>query len=305
MPRRHLTSLLTCAALLGFVPEADAYVRTKTCDPTGINSKMCAPGRQAMPIYWADRCVTYFVHRRGSDDFAREGGELPERLLAIVQASFETWNGPGCSDLQLVYGGLTCSKQIGVEDRGVFGGEQNLVIWRESGWDHARSAIAVTTVTSSSKTGEIRDADIELNGEAFTFVDLDLEDPSLQMQYADVRNTLTHEVGHLLGLGHELMVLEATMYPDSGNGEVKKRDLHPDDVDGLCSIYPAAASGPSGSRCQPLQLDDRTCSVEIGGTTNCAQAPAGPARGPGRPRAPAGPLLMLIGVGWLRRRTRG
>lgn len=52
----------------------------------------------------------------------------------------------------------------------------------------------------------------------------------------DVQNCMTHEVGHMLGIGHS-DVVDATMYEDAALGETKKRTLHADDRLALFEIY--------------------------------------------------------------------
>ena len=50
---------------------------------------------------------------------------------------------------------------------------------------------------------------------------------------ADVQNTLTHELGHALGLQHEADVTDAVMFPIAYDGDVDKRQLSGDDMAGL------------------------------------------------------------------------
>ena len=63
--------------------------------------------------------------------------------------------------------------------------------------------------------------------------------------YADLQNTVTHEAGHVLGLAHPYSPDTATMWAYADLGEIVKRDLDPDDVNGLCAIYPAGQAPTS------------------------------------------------------------
>lgn len=140
----------------------------------------------------------------------------------------------------------------------------------EDGTSGDRHVIAVTTVTYEVVSGVILDADIEVadwDGEGS-----DLTTPSTNGWYftcgedvpqcdtygedgcsfIDLRNTLTHEVGHFVGLAHVPRTVEnrvITMYPDTGPGDFSKRDLSSDDVAGVCAVYPVATETPTcGSR---------------------------------------------------------
>ena len=53
----------------------------------------------------------------------------------------------------------------------------------------------------------------------------------------DLQSTLTHEIGHALGLGHS-DIAEATMAPSIIGGDISKRTLDQDDINGICALYP-------------------------------------------------------------------
>ncbi len=77
----------------------------------------------------------------------------------------------------------------------------------------------------------------------------------------DLQNTVTHEAGHFLGLAHPCEadpgtatangvpvcsghpeMTSVTMFPSASPGEISKRTLAPDDVEGVCAIYPRPAT---------------------------------------------------------------
>jgi hypothetical protein len=58
----------------------------------------------------------------------------------------------------------------------------------------------------------------------------------------DLQNTVTHEVGHVLGLAHS-DVQGATMAATTGAGEISKRTLAPDDLAGICAVYQVRNGG--------------------------------------------------------------
>lgn len=101
----------------------------------------------------------------------------------------------------------------------------------DSGWPYEPEAIARTTLTLDFDTGEIIEADIELNSEDFTFA-LDA-----QKDQVDLQAVLTHEIGHVLGLAHS-DAPSATMQPEStGFGIAELRSLEEDDAEGVCAVH--------------------------------------------------------------------
>jgi MYXO-CTERM domain-containing protein len=132
-----------------------------------------------------------------------------------------------------------------------------------------QAALAVTSVVATKSTGEIRDADIEINGFHHQWADLVAHPDVLatEPQTQDLQNALTHEMGHLIGLDHTCWpgptsgmvdpidnlgnpvpecnaasadIQATTMFPSAVNGDIQKRTLAPDDQLAVCEIYPAA-----------------------------------------------------------------
>jgi hypothetical protein len=57
----------------------------------------------------------------------------------------------------------------------------------------------------------------------------------------DATAVLTHEFGHVLGLG-EIEVRGATMWPWIAPGDASARDLAPTDIDAILALYPESAA---------------------------------------------------------------
>ncbi len=105
------------------------------------------------------------------------------------------------------------------------------------------AAFAVTTVWHRKSTGEILDADMEINERRGPYGICPAAGCSDAMRTVDLQDVVTHELGHYLGMAHSTDP-EATMYFQAAAGETTKRDLAPDDIAGICNIYPAGT--PAG-----------------------------------------------------------
>ncbi len=209
---------LAAVVLLGAV-DASAYVQSRTKKAEALTE-------------WNTRLITYRINEVGSDDMDFD------TLVAQVALSFAPWLEQSCVEMEVVYEGPTAhgadpEKEIGYD-------KVNVVVFREQEalWLHDENAVAVTTVSFCEgkggvcdRAGEIIDADIEVNG-AFPFAAGDIT-PRARF---DLRNTLTHEVGHLLGFDHTPEE-DATMYASAGPGENNKRTLARDDILAYCEIY--------------------------------------------------------------------
>lgn len=235
--------MVAAAALApsALAPSALAFERsTVTDDPT-------------TPLFWRYR----WVHVRAAADSC---ADVPEGSVALaVDRAVATWNlaAEGCSDFRLFHDGPPSGLATNL-DRGAHDGE-NRIVWREDEWPDEPEILALTTVVYRVSTGQILDADIDLNGVHHYWTDT--TEPGSAA--TDVENTLTHELGHLIGLAHAVDP-EATMYPESAPGDLEKRSLSPDDIAGICYVYPAGLITPEAPfpRGMPLQ---GTCSAAPGG----------------------------------------
>jgi len=111
--------------------------------------------------------------------------------------------------------------------------------WEED-FRFSRSALAVTLFAFSSDSGQIVGGDIFLNcdniGGEWNIIDpVDIDPASY-----DLQNTITHEIGHLIGLAHpyDKGREDSTMYYSASYGETKKRNLSQDDINGANYLYP-------------------------------------------------------------------
>lgn len=228
-----------CFVLGTLVPRpGSAYKRTQTCGDTYLDFP-CDEGQRPKPLYWPVRCVKYRISQNGSPSSPLQSDdELSDRLEELVIRSFQTWNEPRCSDFQAKFDGRTPIDSANYDQDGGWEGNENVISWRADRWPYdSRWAFALTSVTYNANTGEIADADTEFNSANYNFDHFEKSQVN-ETERVDFLNTLTHEAGHFLGLDHPENEEEATMWGSAPPGEIEKRVLSQDDVNGLCAIYP-------------------------------------------------------------------
>ena len=127
-------------------------------------------------------------------------------------------------------------------------------------------------MTFNSDTGEIYDADMELNA---TGKNLTVEG-AVPARGFDLLSVVTHEAGHFLGLAHATDT-QATMYAAYKPGSTSLRSLTPDDADGMCAIYPSISKRVVSTSVDPsgfVAADACDPSPRHGFSDACAENPA-------------------------------
>jgi Matrixin len=233
------TAFLAAAGLLAAflsAPSAQAFCRTTTCDPNKL-ADHCQIGEDTCvltgkPLAWRSSCVTVGVQAMGSP----KNGLGFDDVVQVVEQAFGAWmqadcgNGTPSIDVKLL-GSIEC----GLSEYNSDVGNANIVLFREDEWPYkgAESAIGLTTTRFDTKTGDLWDADIELNGVGAR---LTIGDP---IQGDDLLSVLTHEAGHFLGMSHspDPTATMKAIYDPRADG-ANFRSLADDDIAGICSIYP-------------------------------------------------------------------
>jgi hypothetical protein len=287
--RSALSLVVVAAALLFSAREASAFCRTMTCklppnwspapencyphewDVTGCPTSM-PPGAPVVPIWWRNACVSYDLQRSATRwaDYSS--------VVSVLDAAFAKWTGSMCppspaGDTRVSIstanlGPVDCTKV----EYNIYGGpNHNAIIFRDDAWPYndALNTLGLTTVTFEPDTGELYDADTEINGTR----PLSIGDPVPDGHY-DLESILTHEMGHFLGLAHSADP-DATMFASYNPGSTSMRVLKQDDVDGLCSIYPADMTRNVGATvASGGSIPEESCNGPTprhGFTTQCAQ----------------------------------
>jgi hypothetical protein len=215
-------------------PEARAFCRAHACNrsvPTEgcqIDDRGCVVSGSA--LQWPRNCLQVGVNEAGS---VRHGIGF-EQLKTVTEAAFATWTNADCSGgkpaLRVeVVGPIAC----GASEYNSGKGNINLVVFREDSWPYVGGddALGRTSVWFNANTGELWDADIEINGTAGT---LGVDGTT----GIDLQSLLTHEAGHVLGLDHS-DVAGATMIAGYEATDTSLRTLESDDVEGICAVFPA------------------------------------------------------------------
>jgi hypothetical protein len=284
---------VTSKVLLALV--LSQYVRSKVDD--ALPNSSC--------LFWLENTtIEYRQNQLGNP-------ETGDSVFAAANAAVATWQAQleSCGNLTFHEGPRTATRTVGYTGTG---SDENVILYRQvkctekvpsadqcwqadtcgskyDCWDHSAGAIAITTTSFHPTSGRLYDADIELNTPGYIFSTVD-SPVCVAPNYkptcvsTDVQNTLTHELGHVLGLGH-INVAGSTMAPRADPGELSKRILDPGTKQFVCDVYP---KGKPSKSCElpPVSAttDGGVGPAELGKALGCEAAP--------------GPLLALVGLLW-------
>jgi len=237
LPLVLLTSTLTTSESQGY-----------TLYLTDGDAAKCNAGDEdfcPQPLRWWRRETVFSLARTEPGDFAMT------EVRGLVETSFDAWIDADCATTPSPNGMLPVVTFAGMSDATrstppatAKVEPDNVVVFIRSSSEWTRmgnsaSWIAITKIAHDQTTGEIVDADIEINdgGESggYTF---SLDGTPSQGE-VDFLSMLIHEVGHFYGLDHSL-INTATMfatYSQVAGDVTDARILDPDDVTGVCALY--------------------------------------------------------------------
>jgi hypothetical protein len=269
--------LLALGAVVALVTASVVpYVRNRTGQ--GPNGGHC--------LAWPAGVLEYHPNATGAPD-------LGPAAFAAIDASVATWarQMDFCGNLTLVVGPRSTSRTVGFNDTPTASNE-NLVLFRTRDctdvvpadnpclrdgdcgnsfdcWEFAPGTLAITTTNFATSNGQLLDADIELNAASHLFTTVDgppcTDVDALTCTSIDVQNTVTHELGHTLGLAHSPDG-RSTMFAGAERGETKKRVLDDGSQEFVCTAYPQGQ--------QSRDCDGSPLQVRVPGTS-CGAAPVG------------------------------
>ncbi len=254
-----------------------------------VRSHVDPQNKDTQCLYWTAERITWQQSSVGNP------ATSADTEFAAVRSSFQSWQNifAQCGNLALVEGPVVDDRQVGYEQEG---SNRNLVLFRTRScdstqvvpadaacrkddtcanafdcWEHGNGTIGITLTTYDERSGIIYDSDIELNAVAFRFTTADRGGTcgpvsTTDCVSTDVQNTVTHEVGHLLGLDHT-EAPGSTMNPSAPPGETAKRTIDQGSSSFVCEAYP---KGRASQACIYVPPDEDVGKKGL----NCASAGA-------------------------------
>lgn len=254
--RRSLVALTSLLFVLGLAIQAHAFCRQNACRDNPETGRLCGRDEvgcinEGVTLYYSTPCLSFGV--------ARGAGAVLEfsdqEFEAIVSEAFRAWKSVDCGGGQPpgfevqsvgtidVDGNFFCESEVGA----------NLSVWTSvSQWTYKRDALGYTSSMYAIETGEVFDADVELNLEKVR-----AEFPKERWRQV-LLSVMTHEAGHFLGIGHstDSRAVMAGAYSDF---DLLNRRLTDDDVQAICTIYPPAALQCGEPSYSQAALDEQAC----------------------------------------------
>jgi hypothetical protein len=225
--------------LLG-TSQAQAYCRTTTCktddalDPDFCQYDQDNCAINGKPLAWPQACVAFSVQKDGSP----KRGIAWTTMQAIESDAYYQWSMVDC--------GGRATPSIRLFDRSPVNcdaveynqdldtANANIWMFRDQWLDQEDAGtLALTTVTFDPISGQIYDADVEINSAQNRITVGD------QAVVFDLQSIVIHEAGHTLGLSHSPVGYATMFYRyDQNDGSLLLRTLSDDDVAGICEVYP-------------------------------------------------------------------
>jgi hypothetical protein len=272
--------LVGVAIGLGAARPALAFVRYKT--PSGAL------------FFWPQTCVPVTAY---PDSLTAANGNMELSTTQIMTAATTAALQWGADSNACTFLHINVTQQSGAAPPARLDYKNSLVFrTAEGSWAAADGmpydpmALAITSVFVDTSTGKIKDADIEVNAMNFSWADL-VANPSLADTSQDLQNALTHEMGHMIGLDHTCYVAGSVKTPPLDNngqpipdcddasetvrdttmsavalrGDTGKRTLAPDDIAGVCDIYPIAMDPMDCPTADVAPPTTEACRCDAGG----------------------------------------
>lgn len=149
----------------------------------------------------------------------------PEIYDALADAADAWAFDSGVPRIELAYEGSAEERAAAAEEKG------NWVGVITEGWPYG-DQLAVTVSTIGAQSGRLVSTQVWINAQRPLALHVTGED-----KHYDLRGVLTHELGHVLGLGEAESAPEATMFPTFRRGETRQRTLAKSDELAVSNLY--------------------------------------------------------------------
>jgi hypothetical protein len=278
---------------------ASAFCRTTTEPLPASYSPTRGCFNEGLFLYWRNACVGYSISSAASRNIPYEEAKR------VIDASFQTWMNTSCGSgppgITVVSQGAADCTEVRYNPKV---GNQNLIVFRDDRWPYSdpNSTLGLTTVTFDATTGEIFDADMELNASGRNLSTTDAVPPN----GFDLASVVTHEAGHFFGLAHATDS-RSTMFASYKPGTIALRSLAPDDIAGLCSAYPNATTRvvtPTSTQARVIAAEACDASPRRGLLTECTETVEDKSCAMGRARSSPLPSLFFAAIVIVLRRRR-
>jgi hypothetical protein len=260
--------MLAAAVVCSFALPSTAYAFCRTTTEPLPQSYSPTRGcfTDGLYLYWQNACVGYSLNQAASRTISYDDAKR------IIDTAFGTWMKATCDNTGSAPG--IVASNLGASDcdeirYNADSANQNLIVFRDDEWPYndAYNTLGLTTVTFNARTGEIYDADMEINSSAHN---LSISD-QVPTNGFDLLSVVTHEAGHFYGLAHAPSAT-STMYASYKPGTTALRTLAADDIAGICSIYPDSATrtvSAETSSTGAIEADSCDPTPRHGFTTEC------------------------------------
>jgi Matrixin len=239
--RSVVAGVVGLALLVVPVGIARAFCRTMTVhQPVPYDPVASGCWTQGSPLAWsgAER-IPYALSAGASDQVSLDDA------TRVAHLAFDAWNSASCAGGGTInvqaYDDGPVNAEAAADDCGLVECDPtvhdtlHVIVFDDKVWPHndPNNTLALTTVTYGIDSGEIYDADIEVNTAQHTIT---AQEPPPNGAY-DLQAILTHEAGHFFGMAHATDTTPI-MYAQYKPGAITLTD---DDVTGICTIYPPMA----------------------------------------------------------------
>ncbi|MCO4793594.1 MAG: matrixin family metalloprotease [Bacteriovoracaceae bacterium] len=200
----------TLFLILGIVfsLSVEAYVLTRGTGSSYVRWPTPSPG------------LTLYLNPSNND------GISDAEVLNIVNASAVEWNNSSAVNI-----GVSTTTVSGIDGRNEIYFSNNSLYFTGSG------VVGLTNISYREQDGAILETDILLNDSIYFFDSSTLLSSDPNENY--LGNVISHEIGHMIGLGHS-QVHDTTMFYKLYNGQ---HSLSSDDISGAQAYYPNTSNG--------------------------------------------------------------